>query len=435
MLSTKRSLSALALVVLLAACGNPAAAPATIPVPTSAAQVPATAAPTAVAETPTVAATSAPTAAPDAPPPTSAPSTDVLPAPLYTAIRGQIVRFERDGTTMTPITNEPTEGDAIAVTDFAVSSTDNALAYVIQKPGGGTSLIGTDGAGANRAVLFDRQDASPYNPVWSPDGTRIAFSALASNENGPVDGGGLYLIAPGGGEATLLQANTVPATATTDIDPTAFGYSPLAFSPDGTKILASRFSMQIEQCGLAILSVTGGEPLLINAPEATLRTTCGPAAWSADSSTIYTSFVPTEGVYSANAGLWRVDATTGAATTLVPPMADGKQVIISDIATQPNGTINALIGSADTLPQMGDETLVPYQFARIDATNGLWKPFDTTVYTDVQQVKWSPVGNGAVVYTQGDSGRTTLVWFPFDGRPNVTLGADIDMGDTKWGRP
>lgn len=361
--------------------------------------------------------------------------TNLLPAPIYANIGGQVVRLERDGVTQNVLTNEPHEGDALAITEIAVSPKDNSLAYMVQKPGGGTALIGTDAEGKQRHVLFDRKNAVASNPRFSPDGATIAIAFSEFTADGSTSGGGLLLIPAAGGEPKLLQANgTMPATPD-KIDPEAVGYSPLAFSPDGGKLLVSRYSLQVEECGLAIISLAGGQPVRIQAPSPELRPRCGPVFWGEDSNTIYTAFSPKDGVYAATAGLWKVDVTSGAAKELVPTKDNDGMVVVRDpVYTQP-GTINALIGHAATLPQVGDEVDIPYQFARIDAASGAWKPLRTETYTDIQDINWAANGSGAVVQTMADQGRSKLTWFPADGSPAKPFAQDLDLNSFTWGKP
>jgi dipeptidyl aminopeptidase/acylaminoacyl peptidase len=434
----KRAAGLLAAALLIAACGGvaatPTAAPTTAALSTPTAALATATVPPTTAPEPTAAPTDEPTEEPTAAP-TDEASADVLPAPLYTVLGGQIVRFERDGTTRTPITAEPSAGDALAVTDFAVSPQDNALAYLVQKPGGGTALIGADAAGKDRTVLFDQPNAGAGNPVWSPDGATIAVGLTEFAPDGGISGGGLYLIPAGGGEPKLLQANSaMPLTTTTDIDPDAVGYTPLAFSPDGSSILATRYSLQIEQCELAIIPVAGGAPVRLRSPDPALRPTCGPATWSPDSSTVYTSFEPNDGVYGATAGLWRVDAATGEATALVPAKAKGQVVIVSDPVYVRPGEIDALIGRAARLPEIGDPQEISYQMARIDADSGAWTPLRTETYTDTHQFAWAPDASGAIAQTSGDDGRSTLTWLPADGSAGVKIAEGLELSGLAWGR-
>ena len=68
-------------------------------------------------------------------------------------------------------------------------------------------------------------DADKFAAAWSPDGSAIVFSAQVIEQGDPVNS--LWLVAPQGGEPTLLVEGTPHAT-----DP--------LWSPDGTMILFSR---------------------------------------------------------------------------------------------------------------------------------------------------------------------------------------------------
>ena len=98
----------------------------------------------------------------------------ILPAPLLfiNAEDGQIWRVERDGRTLSPVTDEPAP-----ITDFDVSPKDGALIYVSNNE----LIYFTSALGGRRVVLFGRSpeyDENDYisvlseqvsTPRWSPD--------------------------------------------------------------------------------------------------------------------------------------------------------------------------------------------------------------------------------------------------------------------------
>lgn len=214
-------LGLLLLSTILSSCGAPAtqqaassaapsstASPSASSLASAAASAAATAEPSAAAEpsaTVVPSKTAEPSAAPSPKPiataavsaePSAAAS--VLPAPLLFMREGQIVRLERDGKTVTPITNEqPGQPDILAVTDFDVSPADGSLAYIVQGSGANT-LVRTDAQGQQRTVLLET--AAVSMPRWSPDGAQIALNVWASPEQTGGQTGGVYLIPADGGE-------------------------------------------------------------------------------------------------------------------------------------------------------------------------------------------------------------------------------------------
>lgn len=422
------TLASLSIAVLVSACSGAAATPpATAPIaaaPTTAATiapVPTDAATTMALPTDVVPTADAPTAAPAA--------NALLPAPFY-MVRGdhgdQIVRVERDGKTQTPITKEPIQGFMTSIVELAVSPVDSALAYVIQT-NPGMALIVTDADGGKRTVLFQNRYTYVDTPLWSPDGKTLA---VAMNQESSTNGG-IYLLPAGGGEPKLLQANgTAPIPPTATIDPQAFGYRPLAFSPDGTKLLAARDSLQVEQCGLAVISVADGALTTFASPDPALGPICRPATWSTDSRAVYTTFTLKDDNYNESAGLWQVDATTGKATPVVPRMVDKQLVVASSPVSLRAGEISAFIAQTAALPSLGNQLVPPllYQMARIEAGSGTWVVMRKETYTDVDSVTWAPDGSGALLQVSNN----TLIWLPSDGSAAQIIGENLNA--SSWGR-
>ena len=137
---------------------------------------------------------------------------EVLPAPLYhLGSDGQIIRLERNGTTLIRATEE-----VAPVIDFDVSPVNGMLAYV-----SGNNLILADPYGGDIRVLVEGSIEPDEHcriiqiltPVFSPTGVEIAFA---------MDG--VHLVFAGGGDSELIQRND-------PLGPGACTYSPVAHRP------------------------------------------------------------------------------------------------------------------------------------------------------------------------------------------------------------
>jgi hypothetical protein len=276
----------LALSLMLAACG------------TFELQVGPTETLTPVEVTPQPTEAAAPSATPEtaAPTATTPPAGDaVLPrAAYFLAGDGQIWRLAVDGRTLTQITDE-----RAAVTEFDVSPVDEALVYVTEN-----TLIRVDADGGGRTVLLtgpaltgaegEGVTSTLGGPLWSPDGQQIAFGL-----------NGVNLLPAAGGTPQMIQASdAVPQTRTL-----ARFYRPYAWSPDGARLVMQVFFWQ-EGLVYAVKDVSqpAAAPLEITAA-------CCEPVWSRDGQSLYFYGTDVEGYNPP--GLWRVNAATGAAETLL----------------------------------------------------------------------------------------------------------------------
>ena len=148
-----------------------------------------------------------------------------------------------------------------------------------------------DGGGRHSITKFDERHGRTVNPIWSPDGTRIAFisdhESMGSATEGPSFG--VYTMSPDGSDLRRL-APSLPAK-----------HFPPAWSPDGSHIaFLSGSTRPFESGELYVVKVNGAtSPNRIG--EAILRPT-----WSPDGRRI--AFVRDEdGEYSIYTG--NIDGT------------------------------------------------------------------------------------------------------------------------------
>ena len=105
-----------------------------------------------------------------------------------------------------------------------------AFGRIREKVSKSTIWVMTADGSEQRMLPISQNDGSEFyggQPSWSPDGTKILFTAYRAC--GVAAAGGIYVVSADGGNSRLLTS-----------DPnTCGGYSLPRWSPDGTKILAS----------------------------------------------------------------------------------------------------------------------------------------------------------------------------------------------------
>ncbi|MBW8010948.1 MAG: hypothetical protein FVQ83_06865 [Chloroflexi bacterium] len=232
---------------------------------------------------------------------TQEPDSSVLPRSVYfLSDMGidsfQVWRLDTEGITKTQITSEPSE-----VTDFDVSPLDGSVAYVVNN-----QLYFVDGTGDGRRLLVDggpfTDDDDYYyrrrigNPRWSPDGRALAFSQ---------DGINLYQIADG--TTTHMLTNEINVLDNDLVIPLAL-YFPDNWSPDGSRLLV--ITGMYEGQTLSVLTPATGDIVPLEG-----GMVCCYQSWTPDSRAV---LVASPFIGMIDSGLWRFDAASGTATTLVP---------------------------------------------------------------------------------------------------------------------
>lgn len=412
--------------IFVTACGGATGSPATAipaapPTETVAPTVaPPTATPQQTTATPDPTLTVAPTAAPVA---------LVLPAPLYLLDRGQIVRIERDGLTRTQITAEPPPiPDALPIVEFDVSATDGTLVYTLAGTWLPPTLVRATANGAEKTTLLEG--------VWygwpriSPDGTLVAIGVTADpEETSPLDPG-VYLVPLDGSTPRLIiEPTPVVDPATPGQDGRAF--APLAWSPDGAKLLLQAYSRSVEFCELAVIDVTGGEPIYFTAPTPDLVSACGVSAWAPDSSGVYVG-MSRPGYLADRPGLWLADATTGDVTPIFPERSGG-QFLLARAPFVATDDLLAMVAFADEIVEPGDN-LGPAYTASAALPDGDYRtPLRTDAYR-FGDALWARDGSGIALIESPEQGDPRLIWLKTDDSSPVELPASgYDIYSLRWG--
>jgi len=396
----------LILTIIIAACTSPAADAGTQP--SSADQVATVVVMTLQALTPEVDA--GPSPEPETPEDTLLPHTFYF---LGTDSAGltQVFRIERDGKTQKQLTFEP-----VSVNDYDVSLADESVAYVANN-----QLLLVNSDGSDRRLVVDGGSVDENNPflsninspVFSPDGQTLAYGYK-----------GLNLYSVSSGVSNLIIENQIEDSGGFPFPKEL--YWPERYSPDGTKLLITLGYYEgasaaiYDPASKALVRLTGAEGALI---------CCDETVWSADGSSIY-SASSTAGMF--NSGLWKIDPSTGAVTTLFTSNFDSGSFLYAD---EPYLALDDQLYFffAEATTELNSRT--PLQLVRSapDGVTGrtVLRP-DT--FELMNESLWAPDASFVVVafaptpeVYQG--GRAEIVYL--DGRPNVVLTAFAQQ--MKWG--
>lgn len=325
----------------------------------------------------------------------------------------QIFRMEKDGTTQRQITSE-----SVSVSDYDVSLVDGSVAYVANN-----QLLLIDADGSNRRTVADGGVVDPNNPfmssisnpVFSPDRQMLAYGYQ-----------GLRIYSFATDDAELIIENQVDDAGGGLFVPREL-YSPERYSPDGTKLLITLGYYEGASSAIynpatnALVRLEGGEGALI---------CCDETEWSTDSASIYAAN-PTMGMFSS--GLWKVDATTGEVTTLIPGDAGGSYNLADEAYLAPDGQLYFLFATV-TAPE-GVVTRAPLQLVR-SAPDGVTgrTVLSSEDFRLLNKALWAPDASFlvAAIAPSEESyqgGQAKIVYV--DGRPSVVLVPFAQQ--MKWG--
>ncbi|MFT3890186.1 MAG: hypothetical protein QM730_01010 [Anaerolineales bacterium] len=217
-------------------------------------------------------------------------------------------------------------------------------------------------------------------------------------------------------------------------------YIPDKYSPDGTKLLLEVGHPPDSPWTAAIYIPATNTlmPFTGNDPRLSCCVYYGGANWSADSSSLYTA-ATTPDASVPFAELWKVDANTGAVTTLIPGSAgDGNMMLMYlhyEPYLAPDGGLNFF--SAKIPEATGHVNHVPMVIVRTkpEDITANWSILRGDMLDLVDEVLWAPDASFAVVVfapieDQVTGGRAEIV--SFNGTNNVPL---VDYAENlKWGR-
>ena len=324
----------------------------------------------------------------------------------------QVFRIERDGTTRRQLTSEP-----VNVNDYGVSSANGSVAYVANN-----QLLFVNADGSDRRVLVDGgpvDENSPFlsvinSPVFSSDGQTLAYGYKGLN---------LYNVLTGASNLVIENQIEDPSA---DFQFPKELYWPERYSPDGSKLLITLGYYEGASAAIydpasnSLVRLTGAEGALI---------CCDEMEWSADGSSVY-SASSAMGMFSS--GLWRVDASTGAVTTLFSSNFDSASFLYADEPyLAPDGQLYYFF--LETTSEFNMRTSLQLVRSAPDGVTGRTPVFSNT-FELMNEGLWAPDASFVVVAfapSQDDyqGGRAEIVYL--DGRPNVVLTPFAQQ--MKWG--
>lgn len=237
-------------------------------------------------------------------------TSSLLPHPIYflNADGGgltQIFRLEKDGKTVVQVTFEP-----IQVDSYDVSLVDGSVAYVTNN-----QIFTVNADGSNRSMVVNGGEINPNNlvldhvsnPLWSRDGQTITYGYNGINN---------YSIA--GGQSTLMLENDLQTDATGFT--LGIAYTPIHYSPDGSKLLVNIIPLSSDGSATGIFTPSNKSLVQLGG-----RRICCALEWTGDNSALYGGYASYNPFIVP--GLWRVDASSGNITELIPGLTQNDTIL------------------------------------------------------------------------------------------------------------
>jgi TolB protein len=174
---------------------------------------------------------------------------------------------------------------------------DDEIAFTVNRDGWGEIwVMRADGANRRRLTELEPPEndaAGSGGPVWSPDGTQIAFSAQGGTLEEDQRLTEVYVMRADGTDVRRLTTND-------DLDMAS------SWSPDGTRIAFTRITQlgtARASSGVFVMDADGSDEEQLT--QAVAPAFDGAPAWSPDGSTIaFTRFSPSAGPGSQSSGLY-----------------------------------------------------------------------------------------------------------------------------------
>jgi len=341
--------------------------------------------------------------------PAPQPAASLLPRSLYflapdAAAHEQLFRLAADGATRTQLTFEPAN-----VTAYDVNQNDGRVVYISNNQ---LLIVNADGSGRQTLLDGGAQDANnPFlnavqGAAWSPDGETIAYGF-----------GGLNLYSVATGVSNRVLDNKIRAVDDQFKFPDEL-YWPDRFSPDGTKLLITLG--YYEGASAAIYTPAGNSLTRLSGAEGALIC-CNEEEWTDDSSALYAAN-PSMGMF--NSGLWRIDASTGQVTTLIPGDAGNGSFNFADAPfLAPDGWLYFFFASRPAANETGGREALQLVRASADGAAGR-STLLPDVFDKMTEALWAPDASFVIVASATSEqmylgGQAELVYV--DGRPRVTL--------------
>jgi len=322
----------------------------------------------------------------------------------------QIYRLDREGEAVSQVTFEPARVD-----DYDVSLVDGSVVYVSNN-----QMFMVDASGANRRKLLEGgtiDENNPFltrlsNPVLSPDGQTIAYGYKGLNFYSTATGQSNRVLED---QINVSEGYSFPGEL----------YWPEKYTADGSKLIITLGYMEGASAaiyypnGNALVRLNGGEGAMI---------CCGNTELAADGSAFYSA---SASIGMFNSGLWRVDSSTGAVTTIINGDAgNGTFNFASAPHPAPDGQLYYFYANQLGLDEFGSSPPLQLVRSALDGVTGrtVLRP---ETYANINEALWAPDasfviiaeppiqdvyygGIPVLVYTDAQKGTIPLAEFAMD---------------------
>jgi len=322
----------------------------------------------------------------------------------------QIYRLDREGEAVSQVTFEPTRVD-----DYDVSLVDGSVVYVSNN-----QMFMVDASGANRRKLLEGgtiDENNPFltrlsNPVLSPDGQTIAYGYKGLNFYSTATGQSNRVLED---QINVSEGYSFPGEL----------YWPEKYTADGSKLIITLGYMEGASAaiyypnGNALVRLNGGEGAMI---------CCGNTELAADGSAFYSA---SASIGMFNSGLWLVDSSTGAVTTMINGDAgNGTFNFASAPHPAPDGQLYYFYANQLGLDEFGSSPPLQLVRSALDGVTGrtVLRP---ETYANINEALWAPDasfviiaeppiqdvyygGIPVLVYTDAQKGTIPLAEFAMD---------------------